>query len=54
MKSILKRHEDGTIELTITIPGILVKKTEDEVIEEYIKVGRASRISQRQSPEETG
>lgn len=37
MKSILAKHEDGTIELTVTIPADLVAKTKIEVIEEHVK-----------------
>lgn len=37
MKSILAKHNDGTIELTVTIPDDLVAKTKTQVIEEHVK-----------------
>lgn len=37
MKSVLAKQEDGTIQLTITIPQAEVKKTRDEVIDEVVK-----------------
>jgi FKBP-type peptidyl-prolyl cis-trans isomerase (trigger factor) len=37
MKSILARQDDGTIQLTITIPWETVTKTQKEVTEEYMK-----------------
>lgn len=36
MNSILAKHEDGTIELTVTIPISLVEKTKASVIEEHV------------------
>jgi len=38
MKSLITRHENGTIELTVTIPTALVKKTRQEILEEHVKV----------------
>lgn len=37
MKSILAKHTDGTIELTITIPVNLIEKAKTEVVEEHAK-----------------
>ena len=37
MNSILKKHEDGTIELTITIPTNLIEKAKNNVIDEHVK-----------------
>jgi FKBP-type peptidyl-prolyl cis-trans isomerase (trigger factor) len=38
MKSLINKHENGTIELTVTIPTALVKKTRQEILEEHVKV----------------
>jgi FKBP-type peptidyl-prolyl cis-trans isomerase (trigger factor) len=37
MTSILAKHEDGTIELTVTIPSDLIAKTKEEVIADHVK-----------------
>lgn len=37
MITVLKREEDGTIQLTVTLPWELVKKTKEEVIVEHVK-----------------
>lgn len=37
MNSILKKHEDGTIELIITIPTNLIEKAKNNVIDEHVK-----------------
>lgn len=37
MKSVIAKQEDGTIQLTITIPQNEVKKTWEEVVEEAVK-----------------
>lgn len=37
MNSVLAKHTDGTIELTITIPVSLIEKAKTEVIEEHAK-----------------
>lgn len=37
MITALKREEDGTIQLTVTLPWELIKKTKEEVIAEHIK-----------------
>jgi FKBP-type peptidyl-prolyl cis-trans isomerase (trigger factor) len=37
MVTALKREEDGTIQLTVTLPWELVKKTKEEVIAEHVK-----------------
>jgi FKBP-type peptidyl-prolyl cis-trans isomerase (trigger factor) len=37
MNSILKKHEDGTIELTITIQANLIEKAKNNVIDEHVK-----------------
>lgn len=37
MNSILKKHDDGTIELTITIPANLIEKAKNNVIDEHVK-----------------
>lgn len=61
MNSLIKRHEDGTIELTVTVPLSLVEKTRDSIIDEHVKVaelpgfrkGMASRdlVEKSLSPE---
>jgi FKBP-type peptidyl-prolyl cis-trans isomerase (trigger factor) len=38
MKSLINRNENGTIELTVTIPTALVTKTRQEILEEHVKV----------------
>jgi FKBP-type peptidyl-prolyl cis-trans isomerase (trigger factor) len=37
MITALKREEDGTIQLTVTLPWELVKKTKEEVILEHVE-----------------
>ncbi len=37
MISAIQKHEDGTIELTVTIPANLVAKTREEVVKEHVK-----------------
>jgi FKBP-type peptidyl-prolyl cis-trans isomerase (trigger factor) len=37
MITAIKREEDGTIQLTVTLPWELVKKTKDEVTAEYVE-----------------
>ena len=37
MISALQKHDDGTIELTVTVPQSVVAKTTDEVINEHVK-----------------
>ncbi len=37
MTTAIQKQEDGTIELTVTLPWSLVEKTKDEVIEEHRK-----------------
>ena len=37
MNSTLKRHDDGTIELAVTIPWAEIEKTKNEVIENHVK-----------------
>jgi len=35
--SALKRQDDGTIDITVTIPWSLIEKTKEEIIEEHVK-----------------
>jgi FKBP-type peptidyl-prolyl cis-trans isomerase (trigger factor) len=50
MKSILARQDDGTIQLTITIGWDLVKKTQAEVIEGYVKSAELPGFRQGKAP----
>ncbi len=52
MNSLIKRHEDGTIELTVTIPLSLVKKERDHVIEEHVKVSEIPGFRKGMAPKE--
>ncbi len=38
MKSLINKNDNGTIELTVTIPTDLVKKTRQEILDEHVKV----------------
>ncbi len=37
IKSTIKKEEDGTIDIAVVLPWSLVKKTQEEVIEEHVK-----------------
>jgi len=50
MNSTLKREEDGTIQLTITIPWKLVAKTKEEVIEEHVKSAQMPGFRKGKAP----
>lgn len=52
MKSILKRLEDGTIELTITIPWSIVKKARTEILDEHAKVAELPGFRKGKAPKE--
>ena len=52
MNSLIKRHEDGTIELTVTIPQSLVKKEKEHVIEEHVKVSELPGFRKGMAPKE--
>ena len=52
MKSLIKKQEDGTIELTITLPWSLVKKTKDEVLDEHVKVAELPGFRKGKAPRE--
>ena len=50
MKSLIKKHEDGTIELTITIPWTLVKKEKEHVLDEHVKVAELPGFRKGMAP----
>lgn len=52
MISALKKHEDGTIELTVTVPAAKIKKTKDEVIEEHVKVSELPGFRKGMAPKD--
>ena len=52
MNSLIKRHEDGTIELTVTIPQSLVKKEKEHVLEEHVKVSEIPGFRKGMAPKE--
>ena len=52
MTSLLKKHEDGTIELTVTIPWEKIKKLKDEVINEYVKTAEIPGFRKGMAPKE--
>ncbi len=52
MKSEIKKHEDGTIELTVTIPWSLVEKTKDSVIEDHVKVAELPGFRKGMAPKD--
>lgn len=52
MISALKKHEDGTIELTVTVPASKIKKTKDEVIEEHVKVSELPGFRKGMAPKD--
>nr|MBI5455368.1 hypothetical protein [Candidatus Levybacteria bacterium] len=52
MKSILAKHEDGTIELTITIPVDLVEKTRAQVVAEHVKEATLPGFRKGMAPKE--
>ena len=52
MNSILAKHTDGTIELTITIPVDLVEKTKNQVIEEHAKEAQLPGFRKGMAPKD--
>lgn len=50
MNSLLKKHEDGTIELTVTIPAASVAKIKQEVIDEHVKVAELPGFRKGKAP----
>ncbi len=50
MTTAIKRDEDGTIQLTVTIPWELVKKTKEEVIEEHTKEAQMPGFRKGKAP----
>ena len=50
MITAIKKDEDGTIQLTVTIPWELVKKTKEEVIEEHIKEAQLPGFRKGKAP----
>jgi FKBP-type peptidyl-prolyl cis-trans isomerase (trigger factor) len=52
MNSALQKHEDGTIELTITIPWKDVQKTREDVIDEHVKVAELPGFRKGMAPKE--
>ena len=52
MNSILAKHTDGTIELTITIPVDLVEKTKNQVIEEHVKEAQLPGFRKGMAPKD--
>lgn len=52
MKSLIKKHEDGTIELTITIPWTAVKKEKEHVLDEHVKVADLPGFRKGMAPRE--
>ena len=52
MQSLIKRHEDGTIELTIILPWNQVKKAKDEVLDEHVKVAQLPGFRKGKAPKE--
>ncbi|HYM65591.1 MAG TPA: trigger factor [Candidatus Sulfotelmatobacter sp.] len=52
MTSAILKHEDGTIELTVTIPWSLVKKEKDHVIEEHVKVAELPGFRKGMAPKD--
>lgn len=52
MISAIQKHDDGTIELTVTIPASLVAKTKDEIIEEHVKEAQLPGFRKGKAPRE--
>ena len=52
MKSIILKHEDGTIQLTITVPWSLVVKEKNHVLEEHVKVSELPGFRKGMAPKE--
>jgi FKBP-type peptidyl-prolyl cis-trans isomerase (trigger factor) len=50
MVTALKREEDGTIQLTVTLPWELVKKTKEEVIAEHVKEAQMPGFRKGKAP----
>lgn len=51
MKSILAKQDDGTVQLTITIPLERVKKAQEEVMEEMAKVAKVPGFRKGKAPQ---
>jgi FKBP-type peptidyl-prolyl cis-trans isomerase (trigger factor) len=52
MTSVIKKHEDGTIELTIALPWERVKKARTEVIKEHAEVAELPGFRKGKAPVE--
>ncbi len=52
MNSLIKKHDDGTIELTVTIPSPLVKKEKEHVLEEHVKVAELPGFRKGMAPKD--
>lgn len=52
MKSILAKHTDGTIELTVTIPLVLVTKAKTEVVQEHVSQAQVPGFRKGKAPKD--
>ena len=52
MTSAILKHEDGTIELTVTVPWALVKKEKEHVIDEHVKVSELPGFRKGMAPKD--
>jgi FKBP-type peptidyl-prolyl cis-trans isomerase (trigger factor) len=52
MISALNKHEDGTIELTVTVPASKIVKAKDQVIEEHVKVSELPGFRKGMAPKD--
>jgi FKBP-type peptidyl-prolyl cis-trans isomerase (trigger factor) len=52
MISAFKKHEDGTIELTVTVPSATIAKTKDDVLEEHVKVSELPGFRKGMAPKD--
>lgn len=50
MITALKREEDGTIQLTVTMPWELVKKTKEEITDEHVKSAQMPGFRKGKAP----
>jgi FKBP-type peptidyl-prolyl cis-trans isomerase (trigger factor) len=50
MISAIQKHEDGTIELTVTIPQVLVAKAREEIIAKHIKEAELAGFRKGMAP----
>jgi len=50
MNSLIKKHEDGTIELTVTLPWALIEKTKNTVLENHVKVAELPGFRKGMAP----